>query len=92
MCKLICNRLACGVPLTQDGIVLFIADLEIEAARLLDLCQQGGFHHEPRHPFAVDWKSYLLRRLDRIGMWRLVSPEHCNEAVHGGGSAAEESL
>ena len=70
----LCKRLACGVPLTQEGIVLFIADLEIEAARLLDLCQQGGIQYEPRHPSAVDWKSYLLRRLDRIGMWRLVSP------------------
>jgi len=62
-----------GDPLTQDGVVSFIADLEIEAASLLYLCQQGGFHHEPRHRSAVDWKSYLLRRLDRIGIWRLVA-------------------
>jgi hypothetical protein len=45
MCPLIghCKRLTCGIPLIQDGIVLFIADLEIEAARLLDLRTQGGF-------------------------------------------------
>jgi hypothetical protein len=62
------------VPVTRAGIVLSNPGLKIEAARSFALCIQGGFHHEPRRSTAVDWKGYLLRRLDRIGMWRLVSP------------------
>ena len=68
------NVSAYPTPADIKWVVLSIAGLEIEAARSFALSVQGGFHHEPRHSTAVDWKGYLLRRLDRIGMWRLVSP------------------